>query len=614
MANRLVLRLTQSDESNMWQLGAPHALNLVQLGSRDLRLLGFVASYLSDIQQDYVKSLDVRKLMLETQLANFKPDQGGSRSGDKSHEHGNAAQRPAGSDSTTLSETSRGGDKVARLRSDSVATTLSGIARVHQALGNTTDALAAFEEVARLLKQHAKGGPSLRLAKVLDSIGLIYFKTERFKGALLRFEESLTIKESITGPSSQAEIAVTLERIADSYYHQGYFEVSLQKYQRVMELLTVLHGERHREVARILCMIGLVLCDLQRFDEAMVQYNRALDVVQVDGVVDVFGATVHINMAKCYQCQARYDEVLQHYKQAVELQKQHFTDRDGYTSICQTLEDMAYVYCVLGAYEESAGRLRESLVIMRDVYGPNDSRTAKLQFDLAVQLNNLGKKEEAYDLVCQAHTTLSSQMSSPDPKAGQAAQLRSELSAQLRPEASGQTSTPQSVNLQYIAFGRKTKLLDSIHLTPGRSTGKASSGLGSPQPGSAGPRSSKKTQVDEQAGGNPQSPSAQTPRSALGPRSGSHVKRAAKREGDQATAAALPSSLTASGDPLAVQLTFPSPSDVPASPGLTESDPNPSFSPAVSVDYVDVDQSDSPIGTGASDQLAAPPSPRVGFC
>ena len=95
-----------------------------------------------------------------------------------------------------------------------------------------------------------------------------------------------------------AEVVATLERIADSYCAQGYFEIALEKWQRVLAILTgqaaaqadgpsggarpaaeaaaagtgKVLGEP-KEIARVLNTMGLILADLQRYDEALQYYQ-----------------------------------------------------------------------------------------------------------------------------------------------------------------------------------------------------------------------------------------------------------------------------------------------------------------------------------------------------
>ena len=134
LACRLVLGEMGSKDRDAIDMAAPHALSLAGHGAQDVELLRATADFLSEIQRDYAKSLEVRRLLLRAQAA------------------------------------------AGEAESVAAAATYAGIGHVHELLGQPNEAILAYEEVVRVLKQ--AGREPLRVAKTLDSIGVLFYRTQ----------------------------------------------------------------------------------------------------------------------------------------------------------------------------------------------------------------------------------------------------------------------------------------------------------------------------------------------------------------------------------------------------------------------------------------------------
>jgi tetratricopeptide (TPR) repeat protein len=222
LACRAVSAQMRGRDREAAQLAAPHALRLAELGCGDVGVLSGAAGYLSGVQKDHGRALALLQVALRLQQA----------------EGAGAAGHDAG-----------------------VAATLMGVGRAQEALGRTAEAAVAYEDAVRALRR--AGRPAAQTARTLEAAGLAHYRTGRFKGALNRLEEALAIKEEALAAAEEAaaaaekrpggeaeaaeaveaaaaaartEAAATLERIADSYYAQGFFEVALEKWLRVLDL------------------------------------------------------------------------------------------------------------------------------------------------------------------------------------------------------------------------------------------------------------------------------------------------------------------------------------------------------------------------------------------
>jgi tetratricopeptide (TPR) repeat protein len=420
LACRLVVEEMTSCDRDKIELAAPHALKLVGHNGKDLELLRITAEFLSAIQKDFTKSLELRHCMLRVQTA----------SGDSA-------------------------DPMA------VCATFVGIAKIHELLGQHSDAICAHEEVVRVLKKFRRD--PLRMAETLDSIGMIFYRTRRFKGALLRFEESLAVKESLPEAEADPEIVSTLEKIADSYCAQGYYEVALEKWHRVLQILKGIpegSAHNHKEIARVLNTMGLIHADLQRYDEALRFYHDSLKALKHSpDDVGMYEARIHISIAKCHQSLGRYDDAVINYDRALSFQRQLCFGREE-LCISQTLDEMAYAFSVSGDYNTAVSSLRESVAIKLKNLEPNDLKLARGKMELVMQLKYLGIKSdsgnsnivEALDLITSVRATYEHVLGSADALTVQAAAVQSELLAASRSAA----DLSMAISLQSL----------SINMTP----------------------------------------------------------------------------------------------------------------------------------------------------
>lgn len=118
-------------------------------------------------------------------------------------------------------------------------------------------------------------------AAVLDAIGRAYLAMDRLDLADSAMERAFDLRTKAAGPSGVSpDIAESYESLSELRTIKKEYEGSLRQLEKALAIRKGVHGEESLPVARVEHMIGRAYAYMEKYDDAVVWYTKALDRVK----------------------------------------------------------------------------------------------------------------------------------------------------------------------------------------------------------------------------------------------------------------------------------------------------------------------------------------------
>ncbi len=266
---------------------------------------------------------------------------------------------------------------------------------------------ARFEEAIALYRDQVEGAKAGGYAAIdiesLLALGDIYRHLEQFDQALETFERTVRVAGAAGQPEGQIE---ALTRAAELYLFRGATAEALDAVQRGIALAAA--GKDRRLEAELAGLLGDLLRDLRRDEEAVAAYRRALALTgeEAQGQIDILGRLTPL----CIEAG--------HWQDAADYARQGLLLSDGSLPAQEVrwLLDLALALLELGRDQEAVDAARDGLAIAR-VHEPG----GRLEHDALGRLGALLTETGSW------------------PEATRTLEAALELSAQIGDESSGAT-------------------------------------------------------------------------------------------------------------------------------------------------------------------------------
>ncbi|GJQ28202.1 MAG: hypothetical protein HBSAPP03_00860 [Phycisphaerae bacterium] len=155
------------------------------------------------------------------------------------------------------------------------------------------------------------GAEPLVHAAVLDAIGRAYLAMNRLDLADAAFERALDLRQRAAGPSGvSADLAESYESLSELRTAKKEYEASLRQLEKALAIRKGVHGEESLPVARVEHMTGRAYAYLERYDEAIAWYSKALDRVKRLAPDTLEVAEYQTSLAFVAKQQERWDDAL----------------------------------------------------------------------------------------------------------------------------------------------------------------------------------------------------------------------------------------------------------------------------------------------------------------
>ncbi|HEX7333341.1 MAG TPA: tetratricopeptide repeat protein [Pyrinomonadaceae bacterium] len=222
-----------------------------------------------------------------------------------------------------------------------------------------------------------------RIGQTLYQIGRVYYLEGDLAQAQQSFTEAVSIRAQLGDTVGEAFTLMAIGRI----YANGFksYDEGLDYYQRAQTLLPP--GSSRRGRALVLGDIGRVYFDKQIYQTALDNYDKGINEI---GYSDkTIRAEILMYRGMVYAALTRYQEALANYQEALDLQ----TTADDSVGQGQTLKNMALTYSALGNEQAALTKLNKAL----DIWTTVMYRTAEAdtRYEIARVQTKLGNLIEA---------------------------------------------------------------------------------------------------------------------------------------------------------------------------------------------------------------------------
>lgn len=273
-----------------------------------------------------------------------------------------------------------------------------------------TKALGIFLRIER-------GDTGLKVAQVLNHIGLSYFYSGFYDDSLKQFKKVIVIRERILGKNHPGvaeaynnvaeafvklgylheamayyrlaygiyksvdeldgvEIAAVLHRMGGMFYFMGNIDESLHYLNRSLSLYRSIRGEDHPEVAAILNNIGSIYYSMERYSDAEQMFEKAMAIFvgrYGEGHLSVADALSNIGLS--LKEQHRYEEAGILLEKGLKVRRDNLGE--NHPDFISSLDFLGEINERVGKAAEAVKQYKESIEIKKRVYGPQSVEVAE---------------------------------------------------------------------------------------------------------------------------------------------------------------------------------------------------------------------------------------------
>jgi non-specific serine/threonine protein kinase/serine/threonine-protein kinase len=263
-----------------------------------------------------------------------------------------------------------------------------------RAKGESLTARDLLDRGVLRLQSELKDQPQTR-ATLLHTIGTVYGALGRGEAARKVLEEALSLRRSLTG-RDRADLAETLNALGNSYGLDN-LDRTEALYREALQLRRETLGPDHVKVAHSLTNIGNLLYDRGRVAESEQHYREALAIAsRGSSPVDI--ATIQIGLSRTVFNLGREQEGFDLLRNSVALLRQALGVENSRT--LTAMNNLArQLYFARSSYDEVATLQREVLQARRKMYGAEHTEVARALFVLGDTLSTMGRSAEGEEVL-----------------------------------------------------------------------------------------------------------------------------------------------------------------------------------------------------------------------
>lgn len=236
----------------------------------------------------------------------------------------------------------------------------------------------------------------------IERLNFLYQSPKKLIGVQLLDETGNAISKTFGEVASLPLQALTL-------YEQGMYKEALALFEAAIkqesQTSSALPSSPFK-IAAIQVNIGTTLSTLERYEEALVWFKKALKQYRSVGGHAGSVAIVLNNLGIVYSKLGRLGEALTVFQEALEILENTLGEAHPDTAI--TLNNLASMYAEQGNLAQSLEFFERALVINEKTLGPDDPRTATSINNLASIYSRMGHFDEALTLYRRALTIMES--------------------------------------------------------------------------------------------------------------------------------------------------------------------------------------------------------------
>lgn len=216
-------------------------------------------------------------------------------------------------------------------------------------------------------------------------MGLSKYYMTQYDEALKHFNLSKEIAEKL---GDKLKLAAVINNMGLVYDDKADYQKALTYYLQALKLCEEGNTGNNWMYGSTLNNVGLIYQNMGKYDQALEFFNRSMKVKEKIGNIRGVGSSLH-NIGLAYKLKKEYDKSLEYYLRALEIRKA----TNDLSGTALTLNNIGSLYEIKGEYEKAYPYLRQALDIkekQQDKYS-----LALSLFSMGANFSNRGKPQES---------------------------------------------------------------------------------------------------------------------------------------------------------------------------------------------------------------------------
>ncbi len=266
--------------------------------------------------------------------------------------------------------------------------------------GAKYDEALAKQQLALGLLVKAAGENDVRVADILNEIGLIYDGKSDLKNAREHYLKALALYERTLGPDNYY-VAAVLNNLGPAYRAAGDFDKAAESYTRALAIDEKVFGPEDLSVAAVLNNLAFLFYAKGEYVRAEQPYLRALAIRRKwQGSDNMDVATLLNNLALLFRVRGDYANSIAYFDQALAIAEKKLGP--DHPSIAIMLSNIASVSGEVGDFAKGQELFKRAIGINEKRLGPDHPNVAINLNNLALLYDESGESEKAEPLFLRA--------------------------------------------------------------------------------------------------------------------------------------------------------------------------------------------------------------------
>lgn len=225
-----------------------------------------------------------------------------------------------------------------------------------KAVGELDSAIVHFHKSLEIRK--TIGRPDLE-ANLYYNLGRLLDASGQFDSALVMFHQALAIYK--TEDTYESDIAGTYNRMSEVYKNMGNYQEALIYCEKGLDIHQNLPNPNHKEIGNSLMNLGTIYTHLDKYDNALVQYNQAT--FYFEQLDDTRGLEkIYLNKGVNFSKKGELDSATIAYEKALNLSEQSGNIEER----CNLLLNLGSLYIRKGEYDNAQSFLLTAIPLAKN--------------------------------------------------------------------------------------------------------------------------------------------------------------------------------------------------------------------------------------------------------
>jgi len=241
-----------------------------------------------------------------------------------------------------------------------------------------------FADAKEWAEKNGTNNNKLLIARVYHDVGLMLYHMLDSDAAIAQYNEAILLKIAAGGEKSPS-LAATYNNLGVAYDDNGDYDEAIEQYEKALDIYEIHPAYKaHPETATTYNNLGIAYRKKGEYDKAIELYKKALGIKeQVYGKTHPETARTYNNLGDAYRNKGVYDKAIEQFEKALDIYEIH----PAYKAHPET----AGTYNNLGAAYGAKGKYDKAIELYKKALGIYENHPAyKAHPETATTYNNLG--------------------------------------------------------------------------------------------------------------------------------------------------------------------------------------------------------------------------------